>query len=397
MFLTPLSHALTRRKALLAALAGTALTACGSGGDDLADPAPETPAGQAAREAVAAGLVSAVFGTVAPDRVEVAAAGHRRIDALDAVSVGDPYALGSNTKAMTAAAIAALVQQGLAAWTTTVGDVMPAAGSAFAQVTLGQLLDHRGGLPAFNGSASDEAVFLAAWMASGRPMPATLMQRRAVLAAHLLAGAPAAGVVPGRDFHYSNAGYALAAAMVEALAGRPFEQLFDEVLVKPLGLSGAWRSLAPIPDGQPDRHQGERDALARWLPDAEIMAADPWAEVLGPAGQWVCAARSHGEWLRWHLVALQGGTTPLAAAYLQRLRAAADNDYVLGWQGGVHPTLGRMFAHTGHVAGFMAEVVVRADGRRAVFGLTNTGHMAADGSSWVLEALDTRMLPLMAG
>ncbi|WP_157603849.1 serine hydrolase [Rhizobacter sp. Root1221] len=387
---------LTRRTLLLAAAASAALAACG-GDDDTVQPPADTETARAAREGVSAGLVGLAVGSVRVDRRDIAVAGRRRLGRAEAIQPGDTFGLGSNTKAMSAAAIAALIDRGVAAWTTPLSQVFPLpAGSPHAAVTLGDLLDHRAGLLAFNGAADDEVRFLSAWAESGQPVPATIAERRHAFATWLLTQAPPGNIVPGRDFFYSNAGYAVAASIVETLAGEPFEALFETVLTRPLGLAGTWhRASMPPAEGAPAGHEGPVDALVVVDPDDETRAADPWLQVLDPAGSWHCTPASYADWLRWHLLAFRGGPSPLAVGYVQRLMNAAPERYAVGWQSVTVPT-GRLWMHTGHLGGFMAEVAVAADGSHAAFAVTNTGHMSPDGSSWVLTELDRRLGPIYA-
>lgn len=385
---------LSRRALLLSALVGPVLAACGGGTDEPEGEAtPGKPVDDSARSAVAQGLVGVAIGHVAPSRSQLAVAGRRRLGAAGPVLREDVFNIGSNTKAMTSAVVAGLVEQGRVAWTTTLAQAWPALAPAmraeYAAVTLEQLLNHRGGLPPFNGSAGDEERFLAALAQDTQAPPGTLEGRRRYFTAWLLRQTPPEGVVPGRDFLYSNAGYAVAAAMLESVTGRRFEMLFDELLVRPAGLAGAWRMPSEVPADQPAGHEGPKDALQVYVPDALALDTEPWLRVLAPAGFWACPASGYAAWLRWHLQALQGHTTPLPRGYVQRLRALGDTEYAMGW--GCALIEGRrVLAHTGHEPGFMAEAVVDQAGERAVFGLTNTGHMAADGS-WVLSLLDREL------
>ena len=69
------------------------------------------------------------------------------------------------------------------------------------------------------------------------------------------------------------------------------------------------------------------------------------------------------------------------------LLAASDGRYVWGWQAVATPKR-LLLTHTGHVTGFMAEVALDRAGEFALFGLSNTGYFAKDGSSWVLARID---------
>ena len=399
------SHALHRplqRRSVLQLFLATGLgwnlSACGGGSPASEQDRMHDALQTQADAAVASGLVGVALGLVTRQDSAQAVAGRRRLGQAAAVQPQDRFAIGSNTKAMTSAAILALAERGGPALSMTLpqafgawaGEIHP----ALAQVTLADLLNHRGGLPAFNGSGPEEEAFFSAVQADSGALPTTMAGRRAYFARWLLARPPVEGVVPGRDFLYSNAGYALAAAMVEVSTGRSFEQVFEEVLVQPLALQGEWRS--PVP-GEQDLlwgHEGAAGELTVVQASAESVAAKDWQDALGPAGHWACTAAAYAAWLRWHLQALQGQPTPLAQAYVNDLREAADGRYLWGWQAQATPHR-TLLTHTGHEPGFMAEVVVDRAADFAAFGLTNTGHFSADGSSWVLGRVDAALAEVL--
>lgn len=388
---------LGRRSLMLSLLASATLAACGGSGD----PPDPRQQGKTVDEAAAAavssgGLVGAAMAHVGVDAESsaVAVAGVRRLGGSDKIASDDTFNIGSNTKAMSAMVIASLVDQGRLAWDTRIvealPDVLPGLRSEFAGVTLEQLLNHRGGMLAFNGSADDEARFLAALAADTGAIPETLTGRRRYFATWLVQQAPPTGVVPGRDFFYSNAGYALAATMVEALTGQSFETHFDMQLVSALAIGGRWRMPSEVPATQPAGHEGPKGAVQIHVPSEEDLATEPWLRVIAPAGYWACSAADYARWLRWHLLALGGRATPLPTGYVQRLSALTASNYAMGWS--CDAVEGRqLLSHTGHTAGFMCEAVVDQAGLQAAFGLTNTGHVADDLSSWVLSLLDREL------
>lgn len=399
----PLAASSLRRRSMLQLFLSTglglSLGACGGGSDDEAQQDDSAALLKAqADAAVSSGLAGLVLGEVTRTASTVLTAGKRRLGQDTLVAPGDRFAIGSNTKAMTSAAIVALAERGGPALSLTLAQVFAAwAGEmhpAYAGVTLADLLHHRGAVPAFNGSGPEEMAFFAAVAADTQAVPDTWMGRRAYSAHWLLTQAPVAGVTPGRDFHYSNAGYALAAAMVEAHTGRAFEALFDEVLVQPLGLQGAWRS--PVP-GEHDElwgHEGPAGALAVVVATAEALATKDWQDILAPAGHWACSGAVYAQWLDWHARALRGEHTPLPQAYVNDLLATSDNRYTWGWQS-VATARRVLLTHTGHVPGFMAEAVLDRAGDFAVFGLSNTGYFAEDGSSWVLRRIDEALADVL--
>ncbi|WP_067062766.1 serine hydrolase domain-containing protein [Roseateles chitosanitabidus] len=381
----------------IAVVATILLSACGSGDDPRADPSTGRAAvlaivQRAASEAVAGGLVGVAVDHLGPDRTDAVVAGVRRAGAGDAIRATDFFQIGSTTKAMTAAVAARLVERGVIAWTTTLAEALPELAEgmlpAYRGVTLEQLLDHRGGVAAFT-DPSDGERFFSAVADAGIATPDTPAARARIFAAWLLAQEPPKGVTPGRDFLYSNAGYALVAMMLEARAGQPFIALFEVELAKPLGLAVAWvRQDATLTEA-PLGHDGVRGKIAAIAPLDVGMAA--WLAVLAPSGGGLALPpESYASWVRWHMKALQGQATPLPGGYLQRLRGLKAGEYALGWQG--DDIEGRaVLAHTGEDRGYSSLVILDRQGRSASFAFTNT---EAQGEDWVMAALTQRLVDM---
>ena len=389
------SHAsLSRRHFMLssaAAVAAAPLPGCGGGDDDAGPALRDTPELQAAaNDAVRAGLVGVVVGRLTPDVRDQQAAGLRQMGQADAVRRNDLFLIGSITKAMTAQVAARLVERGVIDWSTTLAqalpDLAPAMQGAYRGVTLEQLLAHRGGLVAFN-KASDMALFMAYLGKDAASPPAALAARQRIFAAWLLSLPVAEGVVPGQDFQYSNAGYALAAMMLEARTGRVFYELAARELNQPLGLSLRWVPADEVVNDRPAGHAGPPGRLAVLPPEDGAQAR--WFEVLHPAGRDAAVTPDgYARWLHWHLLALQNRPTPLPSGYLQRLRGLAEDDYALGWYGlrvDGRPVLG----HDGVVAGFSSIAAVDVAGQRAAFAFTNT---SGTDDLWPLDRLNALLL-----
>ena len=94
---------------------GLGLAACGGGSDDSEPSWTETLLKTQADAAVASGLVGLVLGQVNSKSSSVAVAGKRRLGLGALVEPQDRFAIGSNTKAMTCAAVVAQAERGGAA------------------------------------------------------------------------------------------------------------------------------------------------------------------------------------------------------------------------------------------------------------------------------------------
>ncbi len=195
------------------------------------------------------------------------------------------FAIASNTKAMTAAAIAMLVEEGKLAWDAPVVRYMPDFAMSDPRVTamlsVRDLLCHRSGLSL---GAGDLMMF-----------PETTHTRAELVAGlrHLpISGGFRAG------YAYDNVLYILAGELILAVTGQPWEQFMTERLLRPLGMddsSAEFRSMAPGSSvawpharlGPPVRGMGPLTALEKHT-NLDVAAA---------AGGVYASARDVGKWL----------------------------------------------------------------------------------------------------
>ncbi|WP_116948803.1 serine hydrolase domain-containing protein [Jiangella endophytica] len=226
---------MTRFLPALAAAAAVVLAACTSDVDTPETPPRCDPETDAALSAWAdAGFSGSV--AIAAAGEPVCAAGYGVADqATGRPNTADTvFAVGSVTKAFTAAAIFDLADQGRLSVDDRVGDLLPELRGPVRDATLRQLMTHTSGL---NGSAG----------ADHEPL-----SRDDALAA-IDAMAPA--FPPGTDYLYTNAGYTLLALVVEEVAGSYREHAASRIL-SDLPSAGFW-------DGDPaasgDRAVGRLD------------------------------------------------------------------------------------------------------------------------------------------
>lgn len=382
-----------RRRFLLSSLGMALLAGCG-GTSTPVQPGMSTR--QAADAAKSRGLVGCATGYIDASQLNVDVAGYRRQAGNDPLLASDPLLIGSNGKAMSAMTIACLVESGALAWDQRIGDVIPALVAnmrpEYASVTLANLLDHRGGVLGFTGSTGEGELMLQDLLANPGALPDTAAGRRVYLADWVLRQAPPAGIVPGQDYYYSNAGYSIAAAMAETVTGRDFESLFDELIVQPLGLTVHWLMPSQLPASHPMGHEGLPGALVEQVAGDAFI--ETWMQTLAPSGSWACSAQSYARWLEVVSAALRNENTLLPAAAIQRLRQMQVGDYVLGWA--CQPWMDRqVLMHSGHEHGFMSLVAVEQSGLGAAFCLSNTAYMDEAGDSWVLTIMNDTLIELL--
>jgi CubicO group peptidase (beta-lactamase class C family) len=194
---------------------------------------------------------------------------------------------------------------------------------------------------------------------------------------------------PGAEFHYSNVGYSLLAAIVERVSGSSYERFLAEHLFAPAGMTSTGYVLPRWAPGQIaieyDKH-GNR----RGRPTEHPWAADgPYWYLRGNGGM-LSTAR---DMYRWHR-ALEGDTilSRRAKAELFTPRVLIDRKakvyYGYGW--GVLPRTehGRVVEHDGGNDWSFGEFARFPDKRVMVFWITNQAYRAG---AWNLEAINSKL------
>jgi CubicO group peptidase (beta-lactamase class C family) len=294
----------------------------------------------------AEGLPSIAAAVIRRDELETGVAG--------AASIQDRFHLGSNTKAMTATLAAIAVERGLLDWTSTATAVLDVDGST--EITLERLLAHAAGIRPL----TDDPAFV------GLPT-----ERREV--ARLLVSEPPL-FKPGEDNAYSNGGYAVTAAMLEAVTGVTWESLLQTWLAEPLSIELAfgWPRLAG---------HYERDGA---LVPHDLADGYGVHTAIAPAGDVSATIEAYGRFVQLHLRGLRGQPELISGESFQRLHTPLRGPFALGW--GIQPWEGaRTSVHAGSAGTFFALVAVQPERDLAVAVLTNAGGSRAEAAS--IEAI----------
>ncbi len=176
------------------------------------------------------GLAAAVVrdGTI----VAVGVAGVREAGKPELIQPGDPFLVASCTKLMTQLLISRLVQEGRLRVDSTLAQLLPGAKlrPEYAKATLGDLLGHTAGLPAYTRITPRDTPIV--FELKGSPK-----EKRDGFVSHLVQENPAGAV--GSDFLYSNAGFVALGNIAENATGIPWEALIQEKVFQPLGVRSA--------------------------------------------------------------------------------------------------------------------------------------------------------------
>jgi len=267
------------------------------------------------RELGAPGIAYAVW---RDGRVVEGAAGERALGSGVAVEAGDPFHIGSIAKPFTATLAARLVEQGRLSWADTVGERLGAgAAGAYRDVTLANLLSHRGGI------SPDPHPQEAARLVRVRGL---VEKRRA--AAALMLSLPSSG----RRYVYSNYSYVVAAAMIEAATGQSWEALMRAEVFAPLGLASAGFGPPGTRDSldAPLGHIGPGSMASGPVPPHSPLADNP--PFRAPAGGLHISMRDLVLFGAAHLRGDLGEETAFLSTGTWRfLHRPGDGGYAVGW------------------------------------------------------------------
>ncbi|MCB5163297.1 beta-lactamase family protein [Streptomyces bambusae] len=240
------------------------------------------------------------------------------------------YRVGSITKTFTAVLVLRLRDEGLLSLSDPLEKHLPGTGAG--EVTVAQLLCHGAGL-----AAETPGEWWERSSSALRPGLAEVL------------GEEPFRHEPGRRFHYSNPGYTLLGSLVEAVRGRPWEEVLRSEVLEPLGLDRT--------SGQPQAPHAGGWAVHPW---ADVMMPEPLEDLglMAPAGQLWSTTR---DLARFAVFLARGDDRVLSEASVREMRTHAvapepgtpGSGYGLGLQ--LLDSGGRAVAgHGGSLPGFVA-------------------------------------------
>lgn len=237
------------------------------------------------------------------------------------------FRLASLSKQFTAVAVLLLVERGLVDLDAPVRAYLPDAPPAWDQVTPRRLLTHTSGVPDYTRLPDHQAL---------KTRPATTAQ----LAARFR-DAPL-DFAPGEGWAYSNSGYVLLTAIIEAASGRTYADFLAENLFGPLGMADSGYDSRAI---LPRRASG-------YTPGAQgVVNAEP-VDMSTPSGAGGLYSTPRDLWV-WQQ-ALFGGRV-LRPESLALLTTPGRNGYAMGLV--VAPRDGgALVSHSGAIEGFNAHM-----------------------------------------
>lgn len=279
------------------------------------------------------------------------------------------FAIGSTTKAFTATAIGALVDEGLLEWDRPLRDYVPGVRlhDPFAsdRLTIVDLLSHRSGLPRHDltwvgqpGRSRAEIV---------RSLPFLPLSRDL-----------------RQQFQYCNLGYLVAGYVVEALAGVPWEDFVRGRLLEPLGMRRTNLSVDEmLADDDHATAYTRRDGVIVPVPQRPLPAMAPAGAINSSAAdmaRWLLAQLADGQLDGQPVIStatLERQHAPHMLATLPDLPGLTNYAYGLGWMIGRYRDR-RIVWHNGGIDGFLTQCMLLPDDGIGVAVLTNTSSSGMD-------------------
>lgn len=288
------------------------------------------------------------YAVISADTIlELQTAGFHRTDLKNEqnrAKITDYFHLGSNTKAITGFVAAYLVENKRIEWTTKFFDLFPdwkkQSNPAYYEITLADLLSHRAKiqpftsgleyqeLPDFKGDKSDKRKQFAQYLLIEKPV-----------------------INNGKVYNYSNAGYTIAALMLEEVSGKTWEQLTKEIMLTRLNIDieFSWPNIISL--NQPYGHWIENDTLLSLAPDINYNL-----ELGEPAGDISMTLPDYAKFIQLNLQGLLGKDNVLKASTYNYLHFGL-TDYSIGWSN-VNEDDKQFSEHSGSAGTFFCHTLI---------------------------------------
>ena len=293
--------------------------------------------------------------------------GIRRLGDESKVTLSDCFHIGSNTKSLTAMLAAMIVEDGLLDWETKVIDVFPELKNtihySYMMITLKDLLYHRAGIPPYNLVGSFDKI---------PAFSGTVKQKRKQFVLWQLKQEPKGKT---GEYEYSNAGYDIAAAILEEVTKKSWKELIVEKIFKPLKLSSAgfgWPA-----NKNPEQPWGHWQKMNDRTPVEPLPPDHEWKlpDIDAPSGDIHMSIPDFARYVQNHLRGLNGKGNLLLSQTYKTLHKP-NGEYAMGWRVEKINTQNCSF-HYGSGGTFFAAMLVSHEKNIAVVVATNSGVRSA--------------------
>ncbi|WP_375560852.1 serine hydrolase domain-containing protein [Bernardetia sp. OM2101] len=262
------------------------------------------------------------------ETINLGAFGRKKLDG-DSLEISDKMHLGSCGKAMTGYLAGILVEKKILRWDSTLEEIFPelvqTMNKKFRKVTLSDLLSHQSKLPQF---FTDEE-----WKILSRFTEKNPQKRRYNFTKWVLSQKPIPFKKENRKagFRYSNAGYGVAAAMIEKATNKEWEKLMQEEVFLPLQMNVTFGWAAREDIQQPWGHifDKEKNILIAHNPNSEYQVDS----ILSPAGNMSMSVVDYSKFIQKNLLGLNGLDKEYNKEFYDYLHYVniKKSEYSIGW------------------------------------------------------------------
>ena len=264
------------------------------------------------------GLVYAVF--TSDKIIDSGVSGIKKMQVKDFIQFSNRFNIGTTTTAFTCYIAAKMVQEGKIAWNSNIGKTFPEFDGKimklYNRVTLEQLLGQRAGFPPFEEFKEYRDI---------HSMPGNPTQQRQAFALMMMKKRPNL-VVDSSEAIYSIAGTAIAAAMLEKVSKKSWEQLVDIYINKPLNIKADFGFPVLKDSTQPWGHWDNYFTLTAHTDDYWARCFTP----IAPTGNINLCMSDFIVFIRDYLNALHNKKSSISNALANKL-LFGQKGYALGW------------------------------------------------------------------
>jgi CubicO group peptidase (beta-lactamase class C family) len=274
------------------------------------------------------------------------------------------FELASVSKQFTAMGIMILVNEGKLSFDDSLRRFFPHL--PYSRVTIRHLLHHTGGLPDYMdlfGKHWDTAK-----IATNDDVIALMAKYK-----------PAILFTPGKQWMYSNTGYALLASVIEKVSGKSFGDFLDKKIFKPLKMDRtsvySRRKEGRKIDNYAYGHVYDPVSKSYVLPDNDPRFASMVITLDGIHGDG-CVNSTTGDLFKWHEALKTDKLIPRSLteeAFTAGTAESGKTNYGYGWAVGNSKTYGRIANHSGGWPGYSTLIERLLDDDRLIIMLQNNG------------------------
>ncbi len=366
---------------VVTALAAVLVSSCGGGeegkNEEEESQAPSQEEEQAALEqAVAAGIPGIALEIQGREGSEFLTAGSASLEDERLLTPEDSFRIASITKAFTAAVVMELVEEGALSLDDTVDQWVPGLLAEGDSITVRHLLGHTSGLADY--TKDDE--FIEAFVAGEELPPERIVS--------FVSSEPLA-FEPGSTYEYSDTDNNVLGMIVEAVAGRSYEQELSSRVLDPMELRSTVLPNSPeMPDPHADGYQYDPESEGAEEPENVTTALDPSAA--GASGALISTPSDLSRFFR----GLLGGEL-VGEGTLEQMKETLAGEGSPSGPGTKRAGLGifsyelpcgEVWGHTGQFPGYQAFGAATPDGSGALAMMANATQISEEANEALVSA-----------